>query len=214
MPWTVYQMRVESEVLPFYIGCTSRTSYRRWIEHKHRASIGKENSERGRIIRAAQNAGLKIIIEDLELYDDMAEAHGREIFWIEHYGRQPQGPLVNDEPGGYGVGKTITVSARQKMSEAKLGNTINVGRARPDFRENTRKDVTAFTGEGKRIASYETARLASEDTGVHWKTISEIVRGKITSTRSRGIIYQFRFGIIEHDIAPCSYRSQSIRRTK
>lgn len=208
MTWTVYQLRVEGEENPFYIGCTSRTSYRRWIEHKHRAKRGTENCIRGEIIRKAEETGQNIVVEDLETYDTVEEAPTREVYWITFFGRLPDGPLVNDEPGGNGSGKTISEVARRNMAKAKIGNTINVGRPRPDFREKTRKDVTVFKDTGERVASFETSRLASEATGVHWKTISDVLRKKRRAAKGYGKqVYQFRYGIIESDIEPVKFRS-------
>lgn len=209
MPWTIYQMRVEDEEQPFYIGCTSRSSYRRWIEHKHRAKSLVENSARGKRIKEAEDAGKVILVEDLETLNTQEEAHQREVFWIDHYGRYPFGPLTNTEAGGNDLGKYVSDEARRKMSAAKIGNKINVGRPRPDFREKTRKDITAFEASGKLIGSFETARLASEATGVSWKTISQIANGNIRATKSpSGQILTFRFGIIEHDIDHVQYRTR------
>lgn len=209
MPWTVYQLRVEGEAQPFYVGCTSRTSHRQWVEQKHRAKTGDENSARGTRIREAEVSGKTILVEDLETYETMEEAHAREVYWIAYHGRAPDGQLVNDEPGGTGVGKYISGEARRKMAEAKIGNTINEGRSRPDFREKTRKDVTVFKDTGERVASFETARLASEVTGVHWKTISDVLRKKKRTARGYGKqVYQFRYGIIEQNIEPVKFRSR------
>lgn len=210
MAWTVYQLRVEGEDQPFYVGCTSRSSHRRWIEHRHRASAGLENIARAERIKKAERNGIAILVEDLETCESEEEAHAREVFWIAHFGRLPAGPLVNDEPGGTGNGKVVSEGARRKMAEAKIGNRINVGRPRPDFREKTRKDVTAFKDTGEWFGTYETARLASEATGVHWKTISEVLRGKSKTARGYNKqVFQFRYGILTDSIDPVKFRSRS-----
>lgn len=213
--WKVYQLRLANEEKPFYIGCTSRTVHRRWIEHKHRAIKRLENSGRGAVIRDALAKGLEVLVEELEKHPSQVEAHIREDYWISFYGRIPNGSLVNTDPGGTGVGRIISNEARAKMAESKLGNKTNVGRLRPDFREITRKDITAFLASGKRIGSYETSRLAGEATGVHWKAVSESARGRVKATKSKeGTVYQFKFGIIENDIDSVNYRGKTFRKEK
>lgn len=211
MPWTVYQIRVDGEELPFYIGCTSRSSYRRWIEHKHRAVVGTENTAKNRKIIEAKSTGKAIIVEDLEIYENQQEAHTRERFWIDHYGRHPSGPLVNDIPGGFGEGKIVGGDARKKMAAAKIGNKINVGRQRDDFRTLWVKTVSAYSAEGAWLGTWSSSREAANSLGLNFKLISQVLTGKCRTTKGPdGQVFQFKFGD-KQDVTPVKHRSRMIK---
>lgn len=182
------------------------------IEHKSITNKRENTTPKAIFIRDALAAGEEIIVTDIEVVDTKEKAHEREQWWINYFGTASKGHLVNGQPGGDGTGKVISAEARAKMSLRKAGNTINKGRPRPDFREKTRKDVTVFDGAGNVIGSFETGRLASEATGVSFKSVSEAARGRVKATKSsEGKIYQFRFGIISHNIAPSNYRTRRLK---
>ena len=209
--WTIYQLRVEGEAQPFYVGCTVRDESRRLVEHRSRSITGGNNPEKEAVISAAREQGLAVIEEVLETAADPDAAFAAEKHWIAHYGRRVHGGiLTNATDGGRGVsGAILTEEARQKMSDAKKGNKINEGRKRPDMVQRFSKSVTAFDTNGAVVETYASARIAGEELNIHFGTISDCVKGRIKCARSRdGIVYQFRLGVQSEAIQPVTYKGR------
>lgn len=210
----IYQLRVEGEEQPFYVGCTTRDECRRLVEHKSdstKASGGK-NPAKEAVILEARAKGAAVIEEVLETTDDVGEAYTLERKWIAHYGRRAcGGVLTNATDGGLGVpGVVMTDASRVKMAQAKIGNKINEGRRRPDMSARFSKSLTAFDTYGVVVGAYPSARLAGEELHIHFSTISDCVKGRIKCARSRdGIVYQFRLGVHMSAIEPITYKGRN-----
>lgn len=211
MAWTVYLLRVAGDALPFYVGCTSRTDYRRLVEH-NRSKI--ENAAKKTLMDAARLAGKTIVSEPVEAFEDEGEALAEEARLIAFYGRFPNGCLTNKTDGGRGgLGQVFSEESRAAMSRAKVGNTINLGRSRPDTRERSRKPVSVYSEDGTWLASCASAREAASSSGISFGQISEAASGKITSSRTKsGTVLQFRFGEGTDNIGNVAHRSQASRR--
>jgi hypothetical protein len=212
--WTIYSLTVEGEELPFYVGCTSRSDHRRKIEHRCDGLTKFPKSAKGAVMREASSRGKTVTSEPLETAADLLSAHAAEARWITKFGRHPNGPLVNRTDGGPGNrGWDASTETRARMSEAKMGHKINLGRSRPDTREMFSQSITAHLLNGSWVGSYSSAREAAERLQIRFGQISSVLTGKIKATKAHdGNIYQFRKG---HDTSPMnevSYRSQSSRR--
>jgi len=212
--WIIYQLRVEGDEHPFYVGCTARDDYRRLIEHRSDTTkaSGGQNAEKDATIRQASQEGRTVLNEVLEVLVNQDSAHEAEMRWITKYGRrQLGGLLVNLTDGGAGCKGLIHSSAsRAKMAEAKKGNKINVGRIRPDMVERFSKTVTVFDQQGVRLSVYPSARKAAAALDVHFTTISDCLLGRCRSARSKvsGLVYQFRSGDVPEYVTPIIYKGR------
>lgn len=208
----VYSLRSSDEEEIFYIG-KSFVGSKRLVEHLSKCRKGKENHRRATKIRSILNRGCEVLLEVLFEFDDELECMAKEKELILHYGRRDIGTgiLTNHTDGGGGLsGWVPTEETRKKMSAAKIGNTLNLGRKRPDMVERFSKQVTAFSEEGRVIKTFKSARDAHKELGVHFSTISSCVLGNIRSAKcKKGIRYQFREGEILEDTSPAPpYRSR------
>jgi hypothetical protein len=212
--WTIYSLTVEGEELPFYVGCTARGDLRRVIEHRCDGLTRFPSSPKGDVMRGAAIAGKKVFSEVLEKTADEKTAFEAEIKWIARFGRRPAGPLVNKTDGGLGnKGWNASTETRARMAESKLGNQINVGRARPDMKERFSQAVTAHGTHGLWIGSFASAREAAETLRVSFGQISAVLTGRINATKSKdGKVYQFRKGQDTSPMDEVVYRSQTSRR--
>lgn len=212
--WTIYQLRVEGEEQPFYVGCTVRDEYRRLVEHRSDSTkiSGGNNRAKEKVIREARAKGLAVIDEVLETAVSQDNAYAAEQRWIAHYGRRVHGGvLTNATDGGLGtLGVIYSAETRAKMAEAKKGNKINLGRSRPDMVQRFSKVLTAYDRDGAVIGSFPSARRAAEQLNLHFAAISDCVNGRIKSARSRdGVVYQFRLGEHTDAIPPVTYKGRN-----
>lgn len=161
----VYQLRASDENYPFYIGKSFENS-KRLIEHHHEAR--KTNRMKSIKMRSVIKRGAEVLEEILYWFDVEDEAHKKERELIALYGRKDLGTgiLCNHTSGGEGIiGQIISEETRRKMSEAKRGNKINVGRKRPDFADLWKKPITVFDIDGNIIHHCESSKEAAEITG-------------------------------------------------
>jgi group I intron endonuclease len=123
----------------------------------------------------------------------------RERFWIA-FGRENGWKLTNATNGGIGTrGYKHSKEARQKMADAKIGNTWNIGRlaGKPKSEEQKRKIAATLTGrtlsdEHKRkISEAGKGRVQSTETR---KKLSDFHRGKVVSAESRRRMSEARKG--------------------
>lgn len=208
MKFYVYQLRVENEELPFYIG-KSFTGSKRYIEHCHEArckTSPKYNFFKSKKIRKTWRQGLVFVEEVLANFETEELALIVEAELIKKYGRRDNntGILCNHTDGGEGgYGKIITEETKQKMSLAKKGNKINVGRKRPDMKERWSKPLTMFSENGQVEQHFASLQECMDVTGIHKATISDCLNDKFhTATDNQGIKHQFRFGTLTEDITP------------
>lgn len=203
----VYQLRANDEDEPFYIG-KSFVGSQRLCEHLSETARGFKRMKHQKI-KSILERGAEIREEVLHIFDVEAEAHEKERELIALYGRRDNktGFLTNHTDGGEGtVGRVVTEETRLKMSNAKMGNKINVGRKRPDFAEKWKKSITAFNFDGTVVGHYQSSREAAETLNVPFTCISDVCNGKIqTASDSTGKRYQFKFGTIVESIGTPTY---------
>ncbi len=118
----VYQLRVEDEAQPFYIGKG------KWDRAKHHLtpkgiSNGGNLHKRRKIAKALRN-GKQVLVEFLCENITESEAFEAERFWIRQVGRADKklGPLTNMTDGGEGLaGYSHTPETRAKLAAAASG---------------------------------------------------------------------------------------------
>jgi hypothetical protein len=118
----VYQLRVEGDELPFYVGKGhSDRAYR----HLGSKEVANGNLHKQRKIAKARREGKEILVEFIEENLTEAESFAREIFWIAYFGRNDLGigPLTNMTNGGEGMsGYVFSAETRKKLSAASKAN--------------------------------------------------------------------------------------------
>lgn len=201
--WTIYGLFLEGEDKPFYVGCTSSTLGIRLSNHRS-AAKRKMHTSPIYIVGAEPRS---VICRKLDEAPDIETGHRKEQEWIAHYGRRPEGCLVNKVAGGAG-GVDPTPDVRKKMSDTHIGNTYRLGKPRPDAAIRNSKQISAYDHTGKYVATFSSGRAASSAlVGISPKTISSVIHGRLRSAKaSDGTVYQFRFGSNEIDIEPVSHR--------
>lgn len=118
----VYQLRIEGDILPFYIG---KGKNDRAYAHFRQGSL-RVRSYKNSKIKGAQQAGKEILVEFIKTGLSEDDAHLWEYFWIAEFGRYDLGlgPLTNGTDGGDGVSGAIrSDETRAKMSASKIGWT-------------------------------------------------------------------------------------------
>ncbi len=179
MKYYVYQLRASDEQDPFYIGKTFEGS-RRMLEHRYNSK--KNNRMVSTKIRSIQKRGCEVLKETISEFDCEKDALKEEIVLIFKYGRRDIGTgiLCNHTIGGEGtVGHKVSVETRRKMSLAKMGNKINVGRKRLDNIVRHGKKVAMFSIDGQYITTFDSMGIAQKQTGVRKSCISLCCLGKI-----------------------------------
>lgn len=205
MKFYVYQLRIENEEQPFYIG-KSFVGSKRYVEHYHEANCKnsvKYNFFKSKKIRKIWKQGLNFVEEVLAVVETEELALILEIELIKKYGRRDNktGILCNHTDGGEGgYGKVITKETKQKMSKSKMGNKINLGRKRPDMKERWSKPLTMFSETGEVLQHFQSLQECMDITGIHKATISMCLLGKCTyASDNNGVKHQFKF---EHIFDP------------
>lgn len=115
----VYQLRLATSELPFYIG---KGKKKRHTLHLMPYSL-KEKSHKNRTILKAMRDGVEILSEILFQNLSESDAHAKEIELIALYGRRVNGGcLTNATDGGEGLtGWSPSNETRKKMSESHKG---------------------------------------------------------------------------------------------
>lgn len=214
MNFYVYQLRVEDEEQPFYIG-KSFIGSKRLVEHfsESRGRGAKSKFMKSRKIQKAWREGKLVLEEKLAMVETEKMAHTLEVELIKKYGRRDIGTgiLCNHTDGGEGiVGQVIGLETRKKMSEAKMGNKTNVGRKRPDFAEKWKKPITMFSEDGTVLKHYESSIECVKETGIHKATISDCLVGKCKTVKSpKGDVFRFEFGFLTESLGPIKHRQHN-----
>lgn len=203
LPYSIYILTSTKLDEPFYVGCTKLYPSSRLSQHKRAKIKGESHTPLARIKVSPETASITVI----EATYDRDEAHRREQHWISHYGREPDGPLVNKLAGGMGSIDPLP-DTRKKMGKAHIGNTYRKGIPRPDARIRNSKTVSAFDKTGAFFKTYPSARAASEDlVGISPKSISSVIHGRLACARTEvGQIYQFRLGDDQLPMGAVEYR--------
>lgn len=113
----MYQLRVEDESLPFYIG--KGKGGRAW-EHLKFSKLDT-NRHKTNKIKKAQREGKQILVEFIKENLNEDDAFMWEVFWIAEYGRYDQGlgTLTNMTDGGEGM----SGFKHSDASKAKIATT-------------------------------------------------------------------------------------------
>ena len=204
----VYYLFVEGENLPFYVG-KSFAGSRRLNEHLCRAQKGKTIKDN--VIRKAWREGKKVKEVIVATVSTELEAFVIEKALIEHFGRRVDGTgiLANITVGGEGVmGIRHSAESKQKMSDAKVGNKINLGRNRPDMVDRFSKPVTVFDENGNILSSYLSQRQAADVLGINYRDINQVLSGRTRSLKRDGKVFQFQYGIHSDPCEPVVYRKR------
>lgn len=118
----VYQLRVENNALPFYVGKGHKS---RAFEHTRPSSLQYDsNTHKVNIIRKAQRENKNILIEFLDTNLSESEAFRYEMYYISAYGRCDKGlgQLSNMTDGGDGTsGIIISEEHKKRISVANSG---------------------------------------------------------------------------------------------
>lgn len=182
--FVVYGLFSEGEV--FYIGKTTDDRLAQRL-HEHRYHAMKANKLNRKVynkIRKLIREHKDITIKPLFVTDNEDEQNAKEVELIAQYGRDLRrgGKLYNSTEGGDGVvGHQYTPEQIKKMSDAKLGNKINLGRKRPDMVKRFSKPVTVFDLDGTLIQSFSSLTEAGKSLGFEMKIASgNIKRGSTT----------------------------------
>lgn len=207
MNFYIYQLRVEGEDLPFYIGKSFKGS-KRLIEHLSDArSLGPKGKRmKSYKIKKAWREGKRILEETLAVVGTEELAHLLETELIKKYGRRDigTGVLCNHTDGGEGViGQVMSAETRNKMSTSKIGNKNCVGTKRPDFAAMWMKPITSFAETGEVLKHYNSSKECVDDLGIHKAVISSCLVGRTKTARAiDGTIYRFVFGIVTNPLSP------------
>ncbi len=208
MKFYVYQLRAENEELPFYIG-KSFVGSKSYIEHCHESRCTTKPNYRffkSNKIRKLWKQGLVFVEEVLAVVDTEGMALLLESELIKKYGRRDNstGILCNHTDGGEGgFGKIVSEETRQKMSQSKKGNKINVGKQRPDMKQRWSKPITMFSELGHMEQHFQSLQECMDITEIHKANISGCLLGKYQyACDKQGIKHHFRFGHIIESIEP------------
>jgi hypothetical protein len=185
MEFYVYQLRVENEEHPFYIG-KSFVGSKRYIEHCYDANSSGRNGKlfKSKKIRKAWKSGLAFMEEVIATFPTEELALLLEMDLITQYGRRDNdtGILCNHTNGGErGLGKVVSDETRQKMSKSKMGNKINVGRKRLDIRDRCGKPLTMYTSDGTKEREFSSLQECADFLGLHKATVGGCASGKVRS---------------------------------
>jgi hypothetical protein len=207
----VYQLRVEGQEVPFYIGI-SFVGSRRLNEHLCDARKRDAKTIKAHIIRKAWRNGLKIVEDVLATVETEKMAQAIEIALIGQIGRRCDGtgPLANLTLGGEGAnGLRHTEATKAIMSEKKIGNKINVGRKRPDMTDRFSKPVTIYGADGVPIGQYTSQRSAATELGIDYRLLNQVLLGKSRTTRTEdGLVIQAKMGHNVEVIPPIVHRQK------
>ena len=190
----VYYLYVEGDDIPFYVGKTNRKRQRL---NEHLSESKNSNTIKCNIIKQAISSGKRIFLKTVCEVKTDEEACAIEKALISLHGRRDikTGILANHTDGGEGVTNVVfTDETKKKMSEAKKGNKINLGRSRPDMVENFSKSISMYDENGNWIRSFSSARDAERETGIDFRSISNTLRGRIFRTKKNDKYYTFRYG--------------------
>lgn len=207
--FVVYYLIEEGKEKPFYVGKTTRGRIGiRLNEHKSRSRYGK--TPRDHLISKILKSGNRVLLNVVASVKTEDECHSLEMALIKHHGRRNNktGILCNLTDGGEGaVGTVCGEEARKKMSDAKKGNKINIGRVRPDVKERSGKMVSAFDANGKFIETFSSLHEADAALDVDYRAISTALNGRDGKAphghalSRNGERFQFRFGVFSENIS-------------
>ena len=115
----VYQLRLDTSTLPFYIG---KGKGRRMREHFTESSL-KKNSHKNNVIKKATENGVLVHVETLFADLSESDAFAKEVELIAFYGRRVNGGcLTNATDGGEGSsGYRPTSEAIERTAASKRG---------------------------------------------------------------------------------------------
>jgi hypothetical protein len=194
--YIVYGLFANGDI--FYIGKTTEDRLvKRLVEHRCRAKK-HDNQKIYNKIRKLIKEQIPIEIRIMFQGNTEDDQTKKEIELITQYGIKSRlgGVLYNSTNGGEGItGWSHTDEAKKKMSEAKIGNKINVGRNRPDMVERFSKPIFVYDLAGKFVAEFTSAREAEPAIGVSYKRISAALdcrKAAKTLSDSTGIWYRIR----------------------
>lgn len=165
----VYQLRLDGESFPFYIG---KGKGGRTKAHFRTRSLAC-NTRKDTIIKAARRDGREVIVD--VLVDDLDEASAFEIerALIAHFGRRDvkTGCLANMTDGGDGPsGRQHREETKRRIGEAHKGKTISA----------TQREELAAYRRGLRASAETKARMAVAHTG---KRHTEETRAKLSALK-------------------------------
>lgn len=193
MKYCVYQLT--SNGTPFYIGKTFKGS-KRLVEHLYSARHRFKHRTARKIERCIAN-GDEVALVVLKWFRSEQRCFDFERSMIRKFGRiEDGGSLTNHTLGGEGIsGWKHTEDARAKMSAAKRGNKINVGRKRPDFADKWKKECSVYDEDGNRLGTFQSLKDACTEFGVHKASASNSTQGKtILCTAASGKRIHFKYG--------------------
>lgn len=156
MDFYVYQLRLATSELPFYIG---KGKGNRSSHHFYPSNLAR-NSLKSNTIKKATREGVEVLVETLHRTPDEAAAFKLEAELIAQYGRKDNstGILANLTDGGEGAsGKKVGDSTRRKLAAGRLGTTVT-----EIVRANMSKAQQAMTAATKQKMSVAATRPRSE----------------------------------------------------
>jgi hypothetical protein len=196
----VYQLRAETEELPFYIG--KGTHKNRKYQHICNARRGYKSLKDSKI-RKYLNQNIRILAEVLFENDDEDECLNKEIELIAKYGRRDKktGILTNGTDGGEGVsGRIMPISERQRRSQIMKGKIktpktckrISLSKLGHIVTKETKEKISITLK--RRIVPFEQIeRMRKANIGKHRseetkRKISESNKGKVIFKEQRNAI--------------------------
>jgi hypothetical protein len=142
----VYQLRAETEDLPFYIG---KGQGNRKYQHYQHARKGKKSLKDSKI-RKYEKEGIKVLSEVVFESDNEDECFLMEVRLIRAYGRRDKsnGCLANQTDGGEGrSGTVLSEEHKRKMSDIMKGRVRSVDHCASISRAKTGHKVSTETRE-------------------------------------------------------------------
>lgn len=161
----VYQLRLDGEEKPFYIG---KGTGDRASAHMRPSNLAVDNTFKARVIRKAQSNGVKISVEYVERNLSESEAYELEEMYIWLYGKRANGTgcLANLGDGGKGGSSGHTyVRTREHIEKHRIKMT---GRKLSDDHK-------------KKVGDFHRGKPKSEETR---KKMSESATGRVMSAES------------------------------
>ena len=163
----VYQLRVECEELPFYVG---KGKNNRAYEHLRPSALNYDpNKHKTNKIRKAQREGNNVLVEFLRERINEHQANRLEKYWIAKIGRADLGlgPLTNATNGGEGMSGWIpSDETRNKISNTKKSNpVVSTGFSGRRHTEESKKRTSSKLN-GRKYSAEHVAKVAAAHRGL------------------------------------------------
>lgn len=173
-----------------YIGWTSKSLNRRWLNHLRNASKMKSFALSSAIRKYGQVCWKHDVLQTCFNED---EAKSAECLWIKRFRSNERSFGYNMTPGGDGIrgvaswnkGQKLSIEYRQKLSQAHQGKSAfwNIGHNRNS------KSVVQLTLNGAVVAVHKSVKRAELASGIPGSNIGRCARG--IQQQTNGFVWKY-----------------------